>query len=140
MALVDVSSVPQVALQFQNDDHAQEARLLNDVAEALDRYRGGAEGQETVLAPLDALLEHTRDHFERENRVMIESGFPAFPMHGGEHGRVLAEMEREVFAFREHGDVARLSSYLRDGVLSWFVHHIQTMDAVTGQFVAHHSA
>ena len=139
MPLVDVSSIPRVALQFQNDDHVREGHLLNDVGEALEKYRRGDEGQETVLAPLDALLEHTREHFERENQVMLEQRFPAYPVHSAEHARVVAEMEREAWVFREQGDAERLWRYISGDVPTWFVNHIQTMDAVTGQFVAMHS-
>ena len=138
MALVDVTAIPRVALAFQNEDHDVEARLLNEVADAVEHYRGGVEGQETVLAPLEALVEHTREHFARENRVMEEQGFPAYVVHRGEHARVLSEMEREVFAFREQGDTDRLWRYLSSTVPSWFVQHIQTMDAVTAQFVTMH--
>ena len=135
MPLVDVAAIPRVALAFQNEDHETEGHLLNAVAEALDRYRRGDEGQDAVLAPLEALVEHTREHFDRENRVMQEQGFPAYPVHQGEHSRVLSQMEREAFAFREQGDTDRLWRYVSSVVPEWFVTHIQTMDAVTAQFV-----
>lgn len=137
MPLVDVNALPRVALAFQNEDHDTEGHLLNQVADALDRFRDG-EGQEAVLAPLEALIEHTREHFDRENRTMEEHGFPAYPMHRGEHARVLAEMEREAFAYREQGDKERLEQYVTNVVPSWFVNHIQTMDAVTAQYVTLH--
>lgn len=136
MPLLDVSTIPRVALDFQNEDHQAEGRMLNDVADALERYRDGSEGQDAVLAQLEALVEHTREHFERENRLMREQGFPAFPVHRAEHTRVLAEMEREAFLFREQGDPGRLSRYVTSVVVSWFVNHIRTMDAVTAQFAA----
>jgi hemerythrin len=139
MPLVDINAIPQVALAFQNEDHATEGRLLNDVADAIERCHGGVDGQESVLAPLDALIEHTREHFERENRVMEEQRFPAYAVHSAEHGRVLAEMEREALAFREQGDMDRLWRYVSADVPTWFVQHIQTMDAVTAQFVTMHS-
>jgi hemerythrin len=135
MPLVDVNSIPQVALAFQNEDHAVEGNLLNAVAEAIESYREGTEGQEAVLAPLEALVEHMREHFERENRAMREHGFPAYAVHRAEHSRVLSELEREAFAFRAQGDSDRLGRYVTSVVPSWFVNHIQTMDAVTAHFI-----
>jgi hemerythrin len=135
MPLVDLAQLPRVALAFQNDDHDHEAFLLNVLADAIERHRGGA-AREELLPRVDALLAHTRDHFEREDEAMRRTGFPAYPVHHGEHQRVLAEMEAEARAFREQGDVERLWTYVSEGIPGWFVHHIRSMDAVTGQFVA----
>jgi hemerythrin len=140
MPIVDVSSLPRVALDFQNEDHEAEGRLLNEVASAIGRYCDGSEGQDAVLAPLEALVEHTREHFEREDRLMREQGFPAYAVHRAEHARVLSEMEREAFAFREQGDPSRLSRYVTAVLPSWFVNHIQTMDDVTARFAATHAS
>ena len=66
---------------------------------------------------------------------MREVGFPPYPMHKGEHDRVIEEMEAEATHFRETGDTGRLWSYVSEGIPAWFVPHIQSMDAVTAQFV-----
>jgi hemerythrin len=135
MPLVEPARIPRVALAFQNDDHDHEAFLLNALADAIERHRGG-EPPDPILPRLDALLAHTRDHFAREDEAMRRSEFPAYPIHHAEHERVLAEMEGEARRFREGGDVDRLWTYVSQAVPGWFVHHIQSMDAVTGQFVA----
>lgn len=135
MPLVDPAQVPRVALAFQNDDHDHETFLLNVLAEAVERHRAGGPRDE-VSPRLEALLEHTRAHFAREDEAMRRTEFPAYPVHHGEHQRVLGEMEAEVRAFRDGGDVEQLWAYVSQAVPGWFVHHIRSMDAVTGQFVA----
>jgi hemerythrin len=136
MPIVDVDAIPQVALRFQNEDHAAEARLLNSAADAIAAHREGRASAADVLAPVEVLVAHTREHFDREDRAMLEAGFPPYPMHHAEHVRVLEGMEAEVEAFRAGGDAARLWRYVTEAVPEWFVQHIQTMDAITGQFVA----
>lgn len=136
MSLVDVRRIPQVALSFMNDDHHLEACLLNDAVEVLDRHRAEGSSKGAVLEKVDALLDHTREHFAREEAAMEESGFPAYPAHKAEHDRVLEELKAEARAFQVRGDAARLSTYLRETVPTWFVQHIQTMDLVTSRFVA----
>jgi len=136
MPLVDPAAIPQVQLPFMNEDHAEEARLLNGLADALAALRGGAGARDDVLARWAALDRHTREHFERENEAMRRVGFPAYPMHQAEHERVLAEMAGEARTFVDHGDAERLWTYVSQAVPAWFVRHIQTMDQITARFVA----
>jgi hemerythrin len=130
-----LADIPQLPLAFMNADHAQEIRLIRDVDEALSANRRGEGTLDGVIARLALLAVHTREHFLREETAMREARFPAYPVHKGEHDRVLAEMDAEARLFREHGDVARLSRYLFEVVPAWFVNHIRTMDAMTASFV-----
>jgi hemerythrin len=136
MPIVDLDAIPQVALAFINDDHREEGKLLNDLADAVKGHRAGKVPVETVLHRFEALLQHTQEHFGREEEAMQQSGFPPYQVHKGEHDRVIDEMESEETHFRETGDTGRLWSYVSEAVPSWFVAHIQSMDAVTAQFVA----
>jgi hemerythrin len=135
MSIVDLAAIPQVALAFINDDHREEARLLNDLADAVAGHKVGRVPVETVLHHFEALFAHTQEHFGREEEAMQKAGFPPYPMHKGEHERVLEEMESEEIHFRETGDTARLQAYVTQAVPAWFIQHIQSMDAVTAQFV-----
>jgi len=136
MAIVDLDQIPQVPLPFMNEDHREEARLLNEAAVAVRGHRDGRVSVEMVLHRLDALFEHSREHFGREEDAMRRVGFPPYPMHKAEHDRVLEEMEAEETHFRETGDTGRLWTYLAEAVPAWFVAHIQSMDQVTGGFIA----
>lgn len=137
MAILDVHRIPQVSVSFMNDDHGEEARLLNLLGEAVAALRVAAGSPHAVLERFAALDAHTRDHFGREEDVMQRTHFPPFPLHKAEHDLVLAEMAEERRRFRERGDSDRLWAYVSQAVPSWFVGHIQTMDLVTARFVAH---
>jgi hemerythrin len=136
MPLVDLDAIPQVPLDFINQDHREEARLLNDLADALEVHRAGRTGPEPVLACFEVLYRHTEEHFGREDEAMQRSGFPPYPVHHGEHVRVLEELAEEGRAFGEGGDVARLHAYVTQAVPAWFVNHIHTMDMMTARYVA----
>ncbi len=128
--------IPQVSVPFMNDDHREEGHRLNELADAVKGHRLGKVPVETVLHRLEALFEHTQEHFAREEAAMQKAGFPPFPVHKAEHDRVLEEMESEETHFRETGDTARLWKYVSDTVPAWFVSHIQSMDQVTAGFIA----
>lgn len=133
MASIDL---PQLPVAFMNADHAREARLVNDVEAALDAYARGEGTLVAVVEKLSVLAVHTREHFLREESLMREAGFPAYAAHKAEHDRVLADLDAEVRLFRERGDAARLSRFVRETLPAWYLHHTRTMDQVTSRFAA----
>lgn len=136
MASIDLAQIPSVALPFMNGDHQEEARLLNELIEAVEALRAGAGSKQAVLERFAALDVHTREHFEREEEAMRESEFPPLPVHKGEHDRVLAELAAEGKRFAQTGDAERLHAYATRVVPQWFFQHIHTMDNMTARWVA----
>jgi hemerythrin len=136
MALIDLEAIPRVFLAFMNDDHREEARLLNAAVDALDAERRGAGDRAVTLAAFDRFVEHTREHFGREEVSMRDAAFPPYPVHKAEHDRVLAELSSEVEQYRAGGDAERLRRYAAEAVPAWFLSHIDSMDMVTSRFVA----
>jgi hemerythrin len=136
MAQLDIDALPQVAVAFMNADHREEARLLNAVTAALAALRGGQGARAEVTRRWSALVQHTRQHFAREERAMEETRFPPLEVHRAEHRLVLSAMEAEARAFDEGGDVARLARYVERAMPDWLLRHIETMDSVTARYLA----
>jgi hemerythrin len=136
MPKIDPAQVLQLPVAFMNADHAHEVKLVNDLEEALAAHGRGTGSLAAVVERLAVLAVHTRQHFLREETLMREAAFPAYPVHKAEHDRVLAEMDAEARVFRERGDGARLSRYLFEVLPAWFLNHIRTMDAMTAGFAA----
>ncbi|MBY4677603.1 hemerythrin family protein [Marinobacterium sp. CAU 1594] len=123
--------IPQVALAFMNDDHHEAVELMNGLNEALQD--GEDEQIDELLA---SFLDHNRSHFGREEQHMRDYGFPAYPVHKGEHERVLAEMDQMANYWLTRRDRGHLQRYLTETVLPWFNNHLATMDTMTAMFVA----
>jgi hemerythrin len=138
MSLLDIDALPQVAVGFMNEDHREEARLLNAVTAALTSLLDGKGGRPEVTRAWRALEQHTRAHFAREERAMAQTRFPPFEVHRAEHELVLAAMEAELKAFEEDGEAERLARYVESAMPDWLRRHIETMDYVTARFLAAH--
>lgn len=136
--LIALDAIPQVATQFQNEDHAEEARLLDVATVAVAAVLAKAGPRDAAVAALDELARHTREHFAREDAAMRRTGFPPFQVHQAEHQRVLNELRAMENAFVAGGDVAALHHYLTMDVPQWFLAHIQSMDAVTANWIVAH--
>lgn len=134
MPVIDERSIPRVALAPLNEDHTEEARLLNVAADILDSYAQGKAEAPAVISALDALYAWTRTHFEREQAAMRVASFPAHVVHQNEHERVLALIDAEERRFRETRDVGALREFLAVNHPAWLEEHITTMDAAAARF------
>ncbi len=140
MAYVDPVTLPQVAVAFMNDDHRAEARLLNDISEALEALREGRGGKSEVDAAWRALTLHMRAHFDREEQAMSRAKYPGYDVHRSEHKLMLAAMDAEARAFEVGGDADCLARYVESAMPAWLVHHIEATDSATAEYLAQHTA
>lgn len=73
------------------------------------------------------LVEHTRQHFENEAKLMRACRFPAIGEHESEHLRVLGEINHLKVRVAM-GRLGMARAYC-EGLPIWFGHHLATMDA-----------
>ena len=129
--------LPQVALAFMNEDHAHAATQLEAMAAALD----DAPNQPGRLAAACRdFLQHSREHFAREEEAMQAAGFPPYPVHKSEHDQVLGLLEQLVEAV-EAGRVDEATrTTITRGIPDWLVRHVQSMDMVTARWITSRGA
>ncbi|MGR9115573.1 MAG: bacteriohemerythrin [Gammaproteobacteria bacterium] len=119
MALIEMKDSILIGYDPIDTDHDGFINLLNllDTADNTDFPRLFAE-----------LLEHTQQHFERENQLMEHYSFPATAEHKGEHQRVLGEFKQ----FKSQIDKGLIGfgrSFVRERLPQWFALHAATMDS-----------
>jgi hemerythrin len=91
-------------------------------------------GDNELQTAMDALLIHTREHFDEEERWMAETEFPPRKCHADEHAAVRRSIEGVRERVATHGDHAaarRLSSALAD----WFPGHADYLDAALAHWM-----
>lgn len=81
-----------------------------------------------VLARFEALIDHTVDHFGREDEWMNTTSFAASSCHSQQHDIVLQVMREGLKRGREQGDL-KLVRQMAHELGIWFPQHAQTMDA-----------
>lgn len=119
MGLAETVQLIGVDYRLIDDEHQEFIQLLD----ALDRA-------DDIHFPVlfQALHQHTQQHFERENQLMRQSGFPAEIEHSGEHQRVLAEF-KQFQARVDRGLVGFGRAFVKERLVAWFVLHVTTMDS-----------
>ena len=128
--------IPGIAVGSMNDTHHEEVALVNALGALLLEARNGNPNLDAIGQALDAWISHTETHFERENRLMQEYGFPPFPVHAQEHASALDNLHRIQTSWRDSQSLDELGSYVFNTWPQWFQMHVNSMDNVTAQFLS----
>lgn len=86
---------------------------------------------DSLLAHWSTLVEHTDEHFSREDQWMQATRFSASNCHSMQHQIVLQVM-REGIKLIGSGDLATVRQMIRDLAI-WFPQHANSMDAALAQ-------
>ena len=106
-------------LDFMDDTHREFVDLLATVETSEDA---------DLLRHFEALIDHTDDHFGREDRWMRETHFSSSNCHSLQHNVVLQVMREGLKRGQEKNDLALVRQMAKElGV--WFPQHAQSMDA-----------
>ncbi|NPA54235.1 MAG: hemerythrin family protein [Aquificae bacterium] len=135
--LLDKSLIPKVAVEKMNQIHDVEIDILNKLYESIEKYEKNESSLEEIEHLFEEFLKDVQEHFSFEQGLMEEYNFFAYPMHKGEHDRVLMELDQLKRKFEKSKDPSLLKSYLSQIFVPWIVNHVQTMDTVTAHFLSH---
>jgi hemerythrin len=112
-----------VGIRMIDYDHRGLFEVMNDLQDAVEHRHGDAEIGHTITY----LVRYVQAHFEREERLMGEYGYPHLADHKNNHRK----LAREVFAVQklyetDHNlvDLGKLIEFLR----GWLIRHILGTD------------
>jgi hemerythrin len=136
--ILQVETTPHVDIDFMNDTHFEEIEMVKGLGKLISSYQEKDTHTdneiEQISQALKTWLEHTIPHFERENKLMQETGFPAFGVHSQEHERALNRMTTIIQAWEQNKDIALLADYVFSLWPNWFNDHVNSMDMMTAKF------
>lgn len=122
--------IPQVAMDTMNDVHKEELTIVNNIYSAI------VDNDHDKISQLcTQWIEHTQDHFDKENKMMETYGFPAYHCHHTEHVEALELLQSTVQNWNSQQDIEALTLYVKSSWPQWYVNHISTMDTITSAFI-----
>ena len=101
-----------------DDTHHEFVQLLAEVQNASD---------DTLLMHWANLIEHTDDHFGREDEWMLQTAFASGNCHTTQH-KIVLQVLREGLQHGQNGDLKMIRA-MADELVNWFPQHAQAMDA-----------
>ena len=136
--ILEVDTIPQVEIDFMNTTHFEEINMVKKLGEVITLYQEGGSNTESEESSISKLLQdwldHTVAHFERENKLMQETGFPAYTVHSDEHEIALNKMKAVTQAWQQNKDIELVSDYIFTLWPNWFNGHVNSMDMMTAKF------
>jgi len=129
MALIEKNTVLIVGYDLIDRDHDEFIALINQLDST-------SNADFPVL--FQQLHEHTEQHFDRENQLMMQFAYPGEIEHKGEHQRVLGEF-RQFKTRVNKGMITFGRSFVRERLPQWFGLHVTTMDSALVAHINNHS-
>lgn len=118
MAQLEWSGALALDFPLMDDTHHEFVELLAKVQDAPD---------DTLIKHWTNLIDHTDDHFGREDEWMLSTQFASGNCHSMQH-KVVLQVMREGLQGGQNGDLKMIR--LMAGELAlWFPQHAQAMDA-----------
>ena len=137
LVIIDSGDFPQVDLAFMNNTHLEEINLVKKLGDLILSFQDQSNDDittEKITEALTAWLEHTKSHFFRENMLMMETHFPAFPIHSQEHEGALNQLKSVLRDWEADQNIDALTDYVFAIWPNWFNRHVDTMDKITAKF------
>lgn len=135
MPLLTIDQVQHISVDEMHHTHEEEISMLNEIDRLATIYENDKTKHKVLEEKLDAYIQHVKDHFANEERLMRLYEFPPYQVHKAEHDRVLHELNDIVIRWKQHGDIDAIITYLRQSV-DWIINHINTMDHMTAMFIS----
>ena len=104
---------------------AQHKKLFDTINSLADAMRMG-KGADAIRGVVQQLVVYTRTHFQQEEALMRQTGYPGLAAHQQQHAQLLADVgkyQREIETGQAPNSVAVLSFLQK-----WLVGHIQQSD------------
>lgn len=104
--------------------HKMLVKKLNDLGEAC---RAG-KGKEELERALDFLAAYSIKHFEDEERLQVEHGYPDFPAHKRTHEDFKLVVQGLAEQLHREGPTEHLLHSVYVTIGDWLIHHIKGED------------
>ncbi len=113
-------------------DHLLIVGIINQLAAAIIQHKS----KEVCDELLDQIIQNTKAHFARENRLMAEHHYPKAEQHMAEHVKLI----RESLDLKAWFDAASAESVMSVSLLhfleDWWNQHIPSFDQELADFIA----
>ena len=108
-----------LGLDVMDQTHREFIALLEQVDKA---------AESDLLPAWQRVVDHTQNHFDREDQWMRSTGFSSSNCHTMQHQVVLQVMHEVANRMQQSNDRAMLRE-MSQQLGEWFLHHAQSMDA-----------
>lgn len=111
-----------VGIKTIDDDHKKLLGMINQLQTAAHYHTD----DEMVESTLNELVEYTKYHFEREEKMMQEHNYPGFEDHKKQHEAMVTQVSKFIDEYRV--DQTRTIDQVIVFLKTWLINHINGSD------------
>jgi hemerythrin len=104
--------------------HRSLCEMVNNIIRQCEQGQTGRIVQETLAF----LVDYTEHHFNSEEALQRETGYPDYEAHKKLHDGFKATVNNLVQQYEDNGSSDSLIESIRNEVIDWLIHHIQNED------------
>lgn len=121
------------SFNIQNEELDQQHRRLVELMNRLIELQEAKEPDDAVADILGALTNYFGYHFEMEEGLMLDHGYPEIESHREEHQAFVLQVAYFIATYRESGNSLKrdILTFLKE----WLADHILKTDASFGRFL-----
>lgn len=135
MTILNIHDLPITSSDMMNNDHKEFVDIINKLIIMVNDEN--IEKEKNIDVYLEKLLSHTKQHFSKEEDLMVKYNFPPYMMHKREHDRILKILNDSIIHWKLNRDRKLIEKLVATVLPEWLIQHITTMDSITAQFLAY---
>jgi hemerythrin len=125
---------PEISVGNEHIDSQHQA-LFNLMEQFYQATIKGGERQ-LIQSTLEKLKTYTKEHFEDEEKLMLDIGYPDAHSHKTKHDELIAEVNRLIEQYHRLNDVKTID--LLVVMFDWIANHIESSDLQFKPYVTKH--
>ena len=110
----------------------QHKELINRLNEITSMGVNAVSNEETKKT-LNLLEKYIQKHFNDEEALQKQSGYPKYDWHKGQHQIYIDEFKKLEKEFAANGHSAKFTLDLSNSIINWIVKHIKSVDVDFGK-------
>lgn len=135
MGMIYAQQLEEMELDSMQEMHESEIALLNEIDKMAIFYERGQGELEALEAKVEEYIAHVKEHFESEEKLMLEYDVPLYEMHKMAHDMFLADLEYAIRQWKNYSDIKKMISFVRK-TPEWLLMHVNSVDAATANYIA----
>lgn len=134
--VIDPDEITPIPYQQMHQIHIDEVFIINAIHALVEkRNLGIANTQSRIEVQLDKFYKHIFLHFANEERLMLETGYPAYLAHKSEHDLVFAEAKYRFREWKLTGNSTEMELFALEFMPAWIHNHIFSMDNPASAYI-----
>ena len=135
MGIIYAEQVEYMSVDQMQKTHEDEIKIINEIEKLAYEYEKGTIVKGELENKLDEYIDHVKEHFASEERLMQEYHFPSYEMHKLAHDMFLMDLQYATRQWKEFGDINKIINFVFK-TPEWIVMHVNSVDAPTADYLA----